>query len=158
MFFCIVFQKTSECLLSSSMHSSLEGDSIGISSTTARALGASDYLFAPLIPDFLPGLTSLPALNTSPISDLTSSIITSLSSMSMGGALGGPSSALPSHPYPVERSMSRNSYSPAISDSGIVADAGGTNASGQSLLNLQALLKMGNLGLNSQGVYLFIYH
>ncbi|KAL3880412.1 hypothetical protein ACJMK2_032652 [Sinanodonta woodiana] len=49
-------------------------------------------------------------------------------------------------------SLSRNSQSPAMSDSGISVDAGSTNSSSSvPLVNIAALAKIGAVGFNSQG-------
>lgn len=50
------------------------------------------------------------------------------------------------------RSFSRNSHSPAMSDSGVSMDAGsGGSGSNTPQVNLAQLAKMGTLSLNSQG-------
>ena len=55
----------------------------------------------------------------------------------------------------VERSLSRSSYSPAMSDSGISVDAGSSGSgSNQSLANLAALAKLGAVNVNGHGALL----
>ena len=53
------------------------------------------------------------------------------------------------------RSISRNSHSPAASDSGISVDGPGSSGSGANTphVNLAELAKHGSLGVNAQGTY-----
>lgn len=51
------------------------------------------------------------------------------------------------------RSLSRNSHSPAMSDSGISVDAGSTNSNSSApLVNIAALAKLGAVGYSAQGI------
>src|SRR6218665_554707 len=138
------------------MHSSFEGENFTLPTSVGQQhLSVSDAMLAPLVQDFIPSLSALSALDSSPIPDLTSTIITSLSNVSVGGLGPVPPPPPPSSlhslpPYSLERRLSRNSYSPSTSDSGIILDVAGasSNSSSQSLLSL---IKMGALGLNGQG-------
>lgn len=57
------------------------------------------------------------------------------------------------------RSLSRNSHSPAMSDSGISVDAGSTNSNSSApLVNIAALAKLGTVGYNAQGQVTFNNH
>ena len=101
------------------------------------------------IPGFMPSLSNL----TPPsLPDLTANIVTSLSNLSVHPNLSNLTPSLHNLPY-VERSLSRNSYSPSMSDSGISVDAASAS-NNHSLLNLQALIKLGTVALNSQGSHL----
>lgn len=51
------------------------------------------------------------------------------------------------------RSHSRNSHSPAMSDSGISVDASSTNSNSSApLVNIAALAKLGTVGYSAQGM------
>ena len=51
------------------------------------------------------------------------------------------------------RSLSRNSHSPTMSDSGISVDAASTNSNSSApLVNIAALAKLGTVGYSSQGM------
>ena len=85
-------------------------------------------------PGAMPGITALnstlPPCNE-PINSITSSIVSNLP--------------------PSDRSSSRNSYSPAMSDSGISVDTGSTSSNNSGLVNLNALAKLGTISVNAQG-------
>lgn len=69
-----------------SMHSSFEGENFTLPTSVGQQhLSVSDAMLAPLVQDFIPSLSALSALDSSPIPDLTSTIITSLSNVSVGG-------------------------------------------------------------------------
>jgi len=158
-------------LMNTSLQSSFDND-MNIQSQVSP-LSPGSALMTPLssnttITDFMPtsnGLAGhLPAALSGMPADLAASIVTSLSGLGLhGGAMGmgggGPGGL--GHGSAIERSMSRNSYSPAMSDSGISVDAasscsttGGTVVgSGHSPVghSLAMLSKFGNIGVNAQG-------
>lgn len=87
--------------------------------------------------------------------------------MSVHGAIGdmnfqslsqGPPHGVPIMPSIAQtamegRSMSRNSHSPTMSDSGISVDAASTNSNSSApLVNIAALAKLGTVGYSSQGM------
>lgn len=103
------------------------------------------------VAEFIPSLNPLPQL-TSPLqADLASSIAANLTGEAGLTNMG--------HGLPfIERSISRNSYSPALSDSGISMDAvGNGSAANQSVFNIGALAKFGQFGVNAQGIYFRFY-
>ena len=54
---------------------------------------------------------------------------------------------------PPDRSSSRNSYSPAMSDSGISMDAASTcSATNNNMVNFATLSKMGSISFGAQGI------
>jgi len=125
----------------------------------AQQSPVSSSMLIPLAPpsDYLHDLTnSLSPLNSlgglvPP--DLAASIVTSLSGMSgLGGH--GVGMGLPlQFGAGVERSLSRNSYSPAMSDSGISVDAASSGSAVSPGFNLHLLAKLGNIGVNTLGEY-----
>ena len=79
------------------------------------------------------------------------SIASSLQNLTTGGS-GGPSASV------IERSLSRNSYSPAMSDSGIsVGAASNSSGSNQPAINVAALAKLGTVNVNAQGKRLALF-
>ena len=86
-----------------------------------------------LPPLSIPGIVSLPSM-TGLQSDTVNSIASSIQAK-----------------IPPERCSSRNSYSPAMSDSGISVDTGSTSSNNSGLINLTALAKLGTISVNAQG-------
>lgn len=94
---------------------------------------------------FLPGLQSLPPLSIPGVGTLPSMT---------GGPPSGPVNSIASSiqaNLPPERCSSRNSYSPAMSDSGISVDTGSTSSNNSGLISLEALAKLGTISVNAQG-------
>ncbi|CAH1777460.1 unnamed protein product [Owenia fusiformis] len=90
-------------------------------------------------------LTDLPPLSLGNLGQLgtTTSVMSSMSSIA---------NAITSLPSAGERSASRNSHSPAMSDSGISVDASsGSSGASTPMINLAALTKLGTINMNSQG-------
>ena len=111
----------------------------------------SPPLLAPMAnTDFAATLGSISPL----LPDLAASVVASYSNYSASVAphaavVAGAASFHPLPPF-AERSLSRSSYSPAMSDSGISVDAA-SNGSASSQLSLGALAKLGPFGMNNQG-------
>lgn len=135
-----------------SLHSSFENE--GITLPTGLLSPHADEVLTPVtVPAaFIPNLppltlpsTSLPpgpsGLPSTVSPQTISNIASSIQSLSIG------------QQTTVERSASRNSYSPAMSDSGISVDAG-SNASGvhPQQVNVAALAKLGTVSVNQQGI------
>jgi hypothetical protein len=148
----------------SSLQSSFEGEQFATG-------GVLSPLIAAVASEFLPGLGGIGSASPDLVSSITAAAgISGLSSAhgtSIGALSGlGPTasvaqvavqaSSMHSGPptFP-ERSLSRNSYSPAMSDSGISMDAASTGSlAGLSAqgFNLNALSKLGPpFALNAQG-------
>lgn len=145
-----------------SLQSSFEGEQFAMSPLIAAAV-ASDFLpgysgitnaISSASPDLVTtmaaigGLSSMHGNGIGSLSGIGSAISAAQASMSSSSHHGG-QSAFP------ERSLSRNSYSPAMSDSGISMDAASTGSlAGLSAqgFNLNALSKLGPpFALNAQG-------
>ena len=94
-------------------------------------------------PEFLPSITSMPPISMPSMSLGSSSSVSNHTITSIASALGNMAG--------VERSASRNSHSPAMSDSGISVDTSSGSGASTPMVNLGALGKLGNVSINSQG-------
>ena len=146
----------------SSLQSSFEGDQFGTGGVISPLLAAvaSEYGLAGMgsaSPDLVSsmaaaGMAGLSSIHGSGIGALPGlGQLVSSASVAVPTSLHSGSSSFP------ERSLSRNSYSPAMSDSGISMDAASTGSlAGLSAqgFNLNALSKLGPpFALNAQGRY-----
>ena len=112
-------------------------------------LGAGKAILSSTQTDFAPGLAGLPPLSMPSLTNPLSSAI----SMVTVQAINNIATSIQNLPAAApERSSSRSSYSPAMSDSGISVDTGSSSSgSTQSVINLSALSKLGTLNVNGQG-------
>ena len=95
--------------------------------------------------DILPGLQNLPPLSIPNITSLANTLST-VSPQTIN------SIAASMQNLPPERSSSRNSYSPAMSDSGISMDAASNSSNNNGgMVNFATLSKMGSINFNAQG-------
>ena len=95
-------------------------------------------------PSFIPDMQALPPLSIPGIVSLPST--TGLQSDTVNSIASSIQANIPP-----ERCSSRNSYSPAMSDSGISVDTGSTSSNNSGLINLTALAKLGTISVNAQG-------
>ncbi|KAK2163597.1 hypothetical protein NP493_1453g00037 [Ridgeia piscesae] len=116
-------------------------------------LGAGKAILSSTQTDFAPGLAGLPPLSMPSLTNPLSSAI----SMVTVQAINNIATSIQNLPAAApERSSSRSSYSPAMSDSGISVDTGSSSSgSTQSVINLSALSKLGTLNVNGQGQITF---
>lgn len=132
----------------SSLQSSFENEGFNLHSAgipspdaTLMAQSAGDYIDMP------------------PISDsFAASLVENLpgvSNMAMGGMSVGPY-VMRSRSTIEHRSVSRNSHSPTMSDSGISMEAGSTGSNSSApFVNIAALAKLGSVGYSNQGKRFF---
>ncbi|XP_046377272.1 B-box type zinc finger protein ncl-1-like [Haliotis cracherodii] len=129
----------------SSLHSSFDNDAFslphGVLSPTSSMMATRSS-----ISDFMPSLRCI-----TPVS-INGSVVDSLHNMvSVPPPIGRCISGV-GHPSSQDSSLSRNSHSPAMSDSGISVDAASTGSSqSATMINIAAMAKLGSVGFNNQG-------
>lgn len=131
-----------------SIHSSFENEGF----TLPHGMLSPDHALLPPVsaPEFIPQMPPImpPSLSSSHHDVATLHGLTSAPPVSMPVAITGGTQTI----MPDVHSLSRNSHSPAMSDSGISVDAGSTNSTSSApLFNIAALAKLGPIGFNSQG-------
>ena len=123
-----------------SLHSPVSVDSF-VLPTSIR--GAGKAILPSTQSDFAPSLSGLPPLSHPNIPSIPNPMANAIS-MVTAQAINNIATSIQNLPAAAERSSSRSSYSPAMSDSGISVDTG-SNGSGS------ALSKLGTLNVNEQG-------
>ena len=113
-----------------------------------------------VLPGMLTDSNLLPSVSSPDFSSLCSLPPLSIPSLPLGGMSGDAISSMAglasSSALATDKSSSRNSYSPAMSDSGISLDAGSSGTAGQPSppqgpVNIVALAKLGTVNVNGQG-------
>jgi hypothetical protein len=136
-----------------SPHNSFENEGINLPS---GLLGEEPIMPVVSSAEFMPTLPSLTPLS---LPSIAASTTVGINSIAVGIAgisaqtIHSIASSIQNLPN-VERSSSRNSYSPAMSDSGISVDAA-SNSSGnnQPTISLASLAKLGNVDINQRGMF-----
>ncbi|XP_052793439.1 B-box type zinc finger protein ncl-1-like isoform X2 [Mya arenaria] len=130
----------------SSLHSSFENE--GFNHLHSTGILSPDTTIMPQTHSF----RMTPQQSNPLASGLADMNLQNLSSMPLGG-MSSVSGVLRSRSTIETRSVSRNSHSPAMSDSGISMEAGSTGSNSSApLVNIAALAKLGTVGYSAQGI------
>ncbi|XP_064608306.1 brain tumor protein-like isoform X2 [Liolophura sinensis] len=130
----------------SSLQSSFENEVF----TLPPVMGVDGSVIPPVsAPDFLPQIHSLTPMSLPSVTLPSPEMPGMMPMTSLPRSL--PTPVIGSHSIP-DTSLSRNSQSPAMSDSGISVDAASNSSNSNApLLSISALAKMGSINFNSQG-------
>ena len=130
----------------SSLHSSFENEGFSLHSGVLSP--DTTLMPPPQLTDFMQHM-SMPPVSAVPgaIGDMN------FQSLNQGASHGVPMIPSMAQTALEGRSISRNSHSPTMSDSGISVDAASTNSNSSApLVNIAALAKLGTVGYSSQGM------
>lgn len=129
----------------SSLHSSFENEGFSLHSGVLSP--DTTLMPPPRLPDFMHQMSMPPMSMPGNIGDVNFQSLPPHGMPPMPGI---------SHTILEGRSLSRNSHSPTMSDSGISVDAASTNSNSSApLVNIAALAKLGTVGYSSQGQVTF---
>ncbi|XP_052277558.1 B-box type zinc finger protein ncl-1-like isoform X2 [Dreissena polymorpha] len=127
----------------SSLHSSFENE--GFNHLQSGLISPDTTIMPQAHHDYI-GMTPISRALVSGMADMHLDGLSSMSNNTMPGVMRSKSTI-------EHRSVSRNSHSPAMSDSGISMEAGSTGSSSSvPLVNIAALAKLGAVSYNAQGI------
>lgn len=125
---------------SSSLHSSFENEGLNLQS---GIISPDTTIMPPVNPNYFMNMTPV----SQPSTNMVDFTYPNFANVQPGQLIGRSRSTVEG------RSLSRNSHSPAMSDSGISMDAGSTNSnSSVPLVNIAALAKLGSVAYSAQGM------